>query len=223
MQVGKPILYSYFRSSCSWRVRIALALKNMDYETITINLTKDGGQQFSEEFQALNPMKQVPALKIDGITIGQSLAIIEYLEETRPTPRLLPQDPKKRAHVRMISHLLASGIQPLQEVEADRHPNLLKANPMCLPHAALPNPVSHSLSSQGTMSGRSIECNGERPWVVPPPLHISARGIGATRAARESGLWDRHLPSTSGPTGWELTGSRVGQVYSQGHTGTKLT
>ncbi|XP_007459834.1 PREDICTED: maleylacetoacetate isomerase isoform X3 [Lipotes vexillifer] len=72
MQVGKPILYSYFRSSCSWRVRIALALKNMDYEMITINLTKDGGQQFSEEFQALNPMKQVPALKIDGITIGQS-------------------------------------------------------------------------------------------------------------------------------------------------------
>ncbi|XP_029094238.1 maleylacetoacetate isomerase isoform X4 [Monodon monoceros] len=68
----KPILYSYFRSSCSWRVRIALALKNMDYEMITINLTKDGGQQFSEEFQALNPMKQVPALKIDGITIGQS-------------------------------------------------------------------------------------------------------------------------------------------------------
>uniref|UniRef100_A0A8C6FCK7 maleylacetoacetate isomerase n=2 Tax=Cetacea TaxID=9721 RepID=A0A8C6FCK7_MONMO len=89
MQVGKPILYSYFRSSCSWRVRIALALKNMDYEMITINLTKDGGQQ---------------------------LAIIEYLEETRPTPRLLPQDPKKRAHVRMISHLLASGIQPLQNL-----------------------------------------------------------------------------------------------------------
>ncbi|XP_025150936.1 maleylacetoacetate isomerase isoform X3 [Bubalus bubalis] len=94
---SKPILYSYFRSSCSWRVRIALALKNIDYETVAVNLTKDGGQQFSEEFQALNPMKQVPALKIDGITIGQSLAIIEYLEETRPTPRLLPRDPKKRA------------------------------------------------------------------------------------------------------------------------------
>uniref|UniRef100_A0ABI7ZPM4 maleylacetoacetate isomerase n=1 Tax=Felis catus TaxID=9685 RepID=A0ABI7ZPM4_FELCA len=72
--------------------------------------------QFSEEFQALNPMKQVPALKIDGITIGQSLAIIEYLEETRPTPRLLPQDPKKRAHVRMISDLIAGGIQPLQNL-----------------------------------------------------------------------------------------------------------
>lgn len=117
MQARKPILYSYFRSSCSWRVRIALALKGIDYETVPINLTKDGGQQFSAEFQTLNPMKQVPALKIDGITIGQSLAIIEYLEETRPAPpRLLPQDPKKRASVRMISDLIAGGIQPLQNL-----------------------------------------------------------------------------------------------------------
>ncbi|XP_006157143.1 maleylacetoacetate isomerase isoform X4 [Tupaia chinensis] len=81
-----------------------------------INLVQDGGQQFSKEFQALNPMKQVPALKIDGITIGQSLAIIEYLEETRPTPPLLPQDPKQRASVRMISDLIAGGIQPLQNL-----------------------------------------------------------------------------------------------------------
>ncbi|XP_039324604.1 maleylacetoacetate isomerase isoform X3 [Saimiri boliviensis] len=113
---GKPILYSYFRSSCSWRVRIALALKGIDFEMVPINLIKDGGQQFSKDFQALNPMKQVPTLKIDGITIHQSLAIIEYLEETRPTPRLLPQDPKKRASVRMISDLIASGIQPLQNL-----------------------------------------------------------------------------------------------------------
>uniref|UniRef100_A0A8I5T834 maleylacetoacetate isomerase n=2 Tax=Pongo abelii TaxID=9601 RepID=A0A8I5T834_PONAB len=94
----------------------ALALKGIDYETVPINLIKDGGQQFSKDFQALNPMKQVPALKIDGITIHQSLAIIEYLEETRPTPRLLPQDPKKRASVRMISDLIAGGIQPLQNL-----------------------------------------------------------------------------------------------------------
>ncbi|XP_076407260.1 maleylacetoacetate isomerase isoform X4 [Peromyscus maniculatus bairdii] len=112
----KPVLYSYFRSSCSWRVRIALALKGIDYETVPINLVKDGGQQFSEDFQTLNPMKQVPALKIDGIVIGQSLAIMEYLEETRPTPRLLPQDPQKKAIVRMISDLIASGIQPLQNL-----------------------------------------------------------------------------------------------------------
>ncbi|OBS79047.1 hypothetical protein A6R68_18586 [Neotoma lepida] len=121
---AQPVLYSYFRSSCSWRVRIVLALKGIDYETMPINLIKDGGQQstmalspqFSKEFQTLNPMKQVPALKIDGITIGQSLAIMEYLEETRPIPRLLPQDPQKKAIVRMISDLIASGIQPLQNL-----------------------------------------------------------------------------------------------------------
>nr|KAF6484782.1 glutathione S-transferase zeta 1 [Rousettus aegyptiacus] len=81
---GKPILYSYFRSSCSWRVRIALALKSIDYETIPVNLLKDGGQQFSKEFQALNPMKQVPALKIDGITIGQSnLSILKEVGQEK--------------------------------------------------------------------------------------------------------------------------------------------
>ncbi|XP_074091748.1 maleylacetoacetate isomerase isoform X2 [Macrotis lagotis] len=118
MQAGKPLLYSYFRSSCSWRVRIALALKGIDYDICPINLSKDGGQQFTKEFQTLNPMSQVPALKIDGITLSQSLAIIEYLEETRPTPiRLLPEDPKKRASVRMISDLIASGIQPLQNLD----------------------------------------------------------------------------------------------------------
>ncbi|XP_054386880.1 maleylacetoacetate isomerase isoform X3 [Pongo abelii] len=79
---GKPILYSYFRSSCSWRVRIALALKGIDYETVPINLIKDGGQQFSKDFQALNPMKQVPALKIDGITIHQSnLSVLKQVGE----------------------------------------------------------------------------------------------------------------------------------------------
>ncbi|PNJ65151.1 GSTZ1 isoform 8 [Pongo abelii] len=82
MQAGKPILYSYFRSSCSWRVRIALALKGIDYETVPINLIKDGGQQFSKDFQALNPMKQVPALKIDGITIHQSnLSVLKQVGE----------------------------------------------------------------------------------------------------------------------------------------------
>ncbi|XP_025976207.1 maleylacetoacetate isomerase isoform X2 [Dromaius novaehollandiae] len=116
MASEKPILYSYYRSSCSWRVRIALALKGIAYDQVPVNLLKDGGQQFSAEFKALNPMKQVPALKIDGIILSQSLAIIHYLEETRPNPRLLPQDPKKRAQVRMISDHIVSGIQPLQNL-----------------------------------------------------------------------------------------------------------
>ncbi|XP_019374291.1 PREDICTED: maleylacetoacetate isomerase isoform X2 [Gavialis gangeticus] len=112
----KPVLYSYFRSSCSWRVRIALALKGITYDQVPVNLLKDGGQQLTAEFQVVNPMQQVPALKIDGITLSQSLAIIEYLEETRPNPRLLPQDQKKRAQVRMISDHIVSGIQPLQNL-----------------------------------------------------------------------------------------------------------
>ncbi|XP_030414902.1 maleylacetoacetate isomerase isoform X3 [Gopherus evgoodei] len=112
----KPVLYSYFRSSCSWRVRIALALKGIAYDQEPVNLLKDGGQQFSTEFQAVNPMQQVPALKIDGIILSQSLAIIQYLEETRPNPRLLPQDLKKRAQARMISDHIVSGIQPLQNL-----------------------------------------------------------------------------------------------------------
>uniref|UniRef100_A0A8D0GY97 Maleylacetoacetate isomerase n=1 Tax=Sphenodon punctatus TaxID=8508 RepID=A0A8D0GY97_SPHPU len=112
----KPVLYSYFRSSCSWRVRIVLATKEIAYDQMPVNLVKDGGQQLSAEFQAVNSMQQVPALKIDGVTLSQSMAIMQYLEETRPNPRLLPQDPKKRAQVRMISDHIVSGIQPLQNL-----------------------------------------------------------------------------------------------------------
>ncbi|XP_053553345.1 maleylacetoacetate isomerase isoform X3 [Bombina bombina] len=96
----------------------ALALKGIEYEHRFINLIKDGGQQLSDEYKEVNPMQQVPALRIDGITLSQSLAIIEYLEETRPNPPLLPKDPKKRAQVRMISDHIASGIQPLQNLSA---------------------------------------------------------------------------------------------------------
>ncbi|CAJ1073622.1 maleylacetoacetate isomerase isoform X2 [Xyrichtys novacula] len=109
----KPVLHGYFRSSCSWRVRIAFALKGIEYDQVTVNLIKDGGQQ---EFQSVNPMQQVPAVEIDGITLCQSLAVIQYVDETRPGAKLLPADPKKRAQVRMISDLIASGIQPLQNL-----------------------------------------------------------------------------------------------------------
>ncbi|XP_078134549.1 maleylacetoacetate isomerase isoform X2 [Sander vitreus] len=112
----KPVLHGYFRSSCSWRVRIAFALKGIEYDQAPVNLIKDGGQQLTEQYKALNPMQQVPAVEIDGITLSQSLAVIQYIDETRPGPRLLPADPKKRAQVRMISDVIASGIQPLQNL-----------------------------------------------------------------------------------------------------------
>eukprot|EP00066_Takifugu_rubripes_P026153 XP_011615419.1 PREDICTED: maleylacetoacetate isomerase isoform X2 [Takifugu rubripes] len=112
----KPVLHGYFRSSCSWRVRIAFALKGVEFDQVAVNLIKDGGQQLTEQYKTLNPMQQVPAVEIDGITLSQSLAVIQYIDETRPGPRLLPADPKKRAQVRLISDLIASGIQPLQNL-----------------------------------------------------------------------------------------------------------
>ncbi|TMS21701.1 maleylacetoacetate isomerase isoform X1 [Larimichthys crocea] len=116
VSLAKPVLHGYFRSSCSWRVRIAFALKGVEYDQAPVNLIKDGGQQLTQQYKAINPMQQVPALEIDGITLSQSLAVIQYIDETRPGPRLLPADPKKRAQVRMISDLIASGIQPLQNL-----------------------------------------------------------------------------------------------------------
>ncbi|XP_053488565.1 maleylacetoacetate isomerase isoform X2 [Ictalurus furcatus] len=113
---GKPVLHGYFRSSCSWRVRIAFALKGIEYDQVPVNLVKDGGQQLTDQYKTVNPMQQVPAVTIDGITLSQSLAIIQYIDETRPGPRLLPADVQQRAQVRMISDLIASGIQPLQNI-----------------------------------------------------------------------------------------------------------
>nr|XP_037289327.1 maleylacetoacetate isomerase-like isoform X1 [Rhipicephalus microplus] len=116
MAALKPVLYSYFRSSCAYRVRIALAWKNVDYEYKAVNLIKDGGEQHSAEYMKVNPMEQVPALVHNGETFTQSLAIIEYLEEKFPEPRLLPRDPAQRAKVRAIAEIIASGIQPQQNL-----------------------------------------------------------------------------------------------------------
>jgi len=114
--MAKPVLYSYFRSSASWRVRIALAYKGIEYDYKAVNLIKDGGQQLTEEYRELNPMRQVPTLVIDGVILAQSLPIIEYLEETRPDKKLLPQDPAKRAQARQIAEMINSGIQPIQNL-----------------------------------------------------------------------------------------------------------
>lgn len=112
----KPILYSYFRSSASFRVRIALAYKGIDYEYRAINLLKDGGEQLSSDYEKLNSMHQVPSFVVDGVTLTQSLPIIEFLEEKYPKKPLLPNDPFKRAQARTIAEIINSGIQPLQNL-----------------------------------------------------------------------------------------------------------
>ena len=115
-------LYSYFRSSAAYRVRIALNLKNIPYDMEPIHLTKDGGRQHSAEFRTLNPAKRVPALVLDsGDILTQSMAIIEYLDETHPQPPLLPAGPVQRAKVRAVAQIVACDIHPLNNLMVLQH------------------------------------------------------------------------------------------------------
>ena len=115
-------LYSYFRSSAAYRVRIALNLKGIAYETASVHLIKDGGHNRRPEFRAVNPQMRVPALTTpSGDTLIQSLAIIEYLDETHPQPPLLPKDPVARAKVRGLADLIACDIHPLNNTSPLRY------------------------------------------------------------------------------------------------------
>ena len=110
------ILYGYFRSSAAFRVRIALNLKGLRADLRFVHLLKDGGQQHAADYMAVNPQQLIPALAHDGHTIGQSLAIIEYLDEVVPQPPLLPRDAGARARVRQIALAIACDIHPLNNL-----------------------------------------------------------------------------------------------------------
>lgn len=109
-------LYSYFRSSAAYRVRIALNLKGLPFEYIPVHLLKDGGQQHAADYQRINPAELVPALVEDGHAITQSLAIMEYLDETHPEPALLPRDALGRARVRALAQSIACEMHPLNNL-----------------------------------------------------------------------------------------------------------
>ncbi len=106
-----PILFDYWRSSASYRVRVALNLKGIGYEAVPVNLL--GGAHRAAEHVARNPQAAVPVLDIDGLRLTQSLAIIEYLDETRPAPPLLPADAAGRARVRALAQVIAMEIHPI--------------------------------------------------------------------------------------------------------------
>ncbi len=120
-------LYSYFRSSASYRVRIALNLKGLPYELVPVHLLRDGGEQFTPEYRRLNPDALVPALVDDAANgngaaaLTQSLAIIEYLEETHPEPALLPSNAFDRAFVRGIALSIACDIHPINNLRVLRY------------------------------------------------------------------------------------------------------
>jgi maleylpyruvate isomerase len=115
-------LYSYFRSSAAYRARIALNLKGITYETMPVHLIKDGGHNRRPEYRAVNPQMRVPALVAPGgDVLIQSLAIIEYLDETHPEPPFLPKDPIARAKVRGLAELIACDIHPLNNTSPLRY------------------------------------------------------------------------------------------------------
>ena len=115
-------LYSYFRSSAAYRARIALNLKGIAYETVSVHLVKDGGHNYRPEVRAINPQMRVPVLVTDqGDRLIQSLAIIEYLDETHPEPPLLPKDSIGRAKVRALAELIACDIHPLNNTSPLRY------------------------------------------------------------------------------------------------------
>ncbi len=114
-------LYSYWRSSASYRVRMALNLKGLDYEIRPVHLVRDGGEQFGADYTRLNPQQLVPTL-VDGQTvITQSMAMLEYLEETHPKPALLPADSAGRARVRAIAQAIACDIHPVNNLRVLKH------------------------------------------------------------------------------------------------------
>lgn len=119
--VSDLTLYSYFRSSAAFRVRIALGLKGLTADMRFVHLLKEGGAQYTDAYSALNPQHLVPTLIHDGHVLTQSLAILEYLDEIAPEPPLLPSDPLSRARVRRIALAVACDIHPLGNLRVLRY------------------------------------------------------------------------------------------------------
>lgn len=112
--MSQPVLYGYFRSSAAYRVRAALNFKGIAYETRAVHLVK--GEHRDANFLDINPQGAVPALEIDGHVLAQSMAILEYLEETRPDPALLPKDAAGRGMVRWMTQLVVADIHPINNL-----------------------------------------------------------------------------------------------------------
>jgi maleylacetoacetate isomerase/maleylpyruvate isomerase len=110
------LLHTFFRSSASYRVRIALNLKAIEYDAVALHLSRNGGEQFAAAFDALNPQHLLPVLVDGPVVLNQSLAILEYIDETCAPPALLPSDPAGRARVRALSQMIACDIHPLNNL-----------------------------------------------------------------------------------------------------------
>lgn len=165
-------LYTYFRSSAAYRVRIALNLKGIDYDSIPVHLLQDGGQQLLPAYRAVNPSALVPALDDDGAILTQSLAMLEYLDETRPAMPLLPTDALGRARVRALALAIACDAHPLTNLRVLKY---LK-NTLGLSDEAKQEWYRHwmaeglaaveALLAQGDPAGTGLFCHGDSPTMA---------------------------------------------------------
>lgn len=184
---GSPelILYSYYRSSAAFRVRIALNLKGLKPEIRPVHLLKDGGQQHTEDYKRMNPLQLVPTLVSDGQAIAQSLAIIEYLEEIAPQPPLLPKGAQARARVRQLALMVACDIHPIANLRVLKY---LKRR-LGADEAALLEWQRHWIAEglaalEAKLSGNSetgIFCHGDSPTMADiclvPQLYNARRRV----------------------------------------------
>lgn len=170
-------LFTYYRSTSSYRVRIALALKQLEVQSLPVNLLK--GEQRAEHFLALNPQGRVPALQADsGELLTQSSAIIEYLEEVYPQPALLPHDPIQRAQARAVAALIGCDIHPLHNVSV-----LNRLREAGQDEAAVNDWIGHwisqGLAAVEQMIGDAGFCFGEEPGLADvfliPQLYAAKR------------------------------------------------
>lgn len=118
---SKLVLYGYWRSSASFRIRIALNLKGLPYEQHPVHLLREGGEQHGVAYRSINPMGMVPSLKHGERVLTQSMAILEYIEENWSLPSLLPAEPRDRARVRALAHAIASDTAPLGNLRVMNH------------------------------------------------------------------------------------------------------
>ena len=161
-------LFGYFRSSAAFRVRIALNLKGLAHEDAFIHLRR--GDQRGDAYRAVNPQGLVPALEIDGHTLTQSMAIVEYLDETHPEPPFLPADPADRARVRALAGIVACDIHPVNNLRVLRY----LSRPLGHDQAAIETWYNHWITAGFEALERLLAedprtgafCDGDRPGLA---------------------------------------------------------
>jgi maleylpyruvate isomerase len=184
-------LYTYFRSSAAFRVRIALNLKGLKREDKYVHLLKDGGQQFADHYRKLNPQAQVPTLVHREQAITQSLAIIELLEEVFPEPPLLPEDAGGRARVRALAYAVACDIHPLNNLRVRKYLHKALARSDEEIHAWQVHWMTLGFDALETMLAGAVEtgrfCYGDTPTLAD--VCLIPQLANAHGAKMELALW----------------------------------